>query len=1018
MARLSILSDEEIEDLYGIPKFDDEDRRELFTLDSRDQRYVKGLKDPASRINYVLQLGYFRDSQYFFSFSLQKVREDAWFVIHNLFPGEPFPKKACSRYQHYQNQERIRKNNGFSTCSDAVESRQILPLAEELARKDVFQRFIFEEIIKYCRRKKIVRPGYSTLQDIISKALKSERHRLSVKLARHLNPRIRKSLDELLTNEETFHRITFLKKDAKDFTYNEVKKVVRKRGWLVSVYEPARKVVPELGISRKNIRYYASLAQFYPVAKLKRMHKSAAQQKAAVRLYLLCYVYDRVYQVNDYMVSAFFYTVSKFEQNGDKYKIEQILNAKGQDTENRKRAGRMLLLYKDADTPDEELRPRAFQIVAEDKIEDFARRLQKPSFDEKAFVWDFYESQSRAIKLNLRPIFLSIDFSCDQKPHLRDAVEFFRKHISRRNSRPHRRPPIDFVPPSLRKYLYKRKGAGKGSRQKELSMERYEFMLYLQLRNALDSGTVFVRESFNYNSLEGELIREEIWNDPKKKKELLLQLNNPVLLEPIGKLFDLFDQTLTKSYREVNERIASGQNKHIVIQRTKKDVVRWKLPYRRQEDSVNNPFYENIPTASIGDVMSFVEERTGFLEKFVHIQPRYTKKEKDPDCLLASLIARATGTGIEKMIHMCDLSPHAVRTTDRGFLYLENLRSVNDHVVNETAKLPIFSHYSLSDYGIHASIDGQKMETKYKTFKARYSRKYFGRKVGVVILSLLANHLAINTKVIGANEHESHFLFDLVYNNTSDVDVHSVSGDMHSVNRVNFAILYLFGYRFMPRFTKFDERARDSLVSFQNPKAYEGFTIRPIRKADRKLMETEWDNFLRIVASLASKETTQAVIIRKLSSYKRVNQTLKALIEFDQLLMTLYMLEIIDDPEVITVVHRSLNRIESFHQLKSAIAKTAGKKIAGRTELELAINNECATLLANCIVFYNSAILSSLLAHYEERNDEEGAALVKRFSPVAFQHINLIGKYEFLTNRKIIDLQALTEFLTGGPENR
>jgi len=56
------------------------------------------------------------------------------------------------------------------------------------------------------------------------------------------------------------------------------------------------------------------------------------------------------------------------------------------------------------------------------------------------------------------------------------------------------------------------------------------------------------------------------------------------------------------------------------------------------------------------------------------------------------------------------------------------------------------------------------------------------------------------------------------------------------------------------------------------------------------------------------------------------------------------------------------------------------------------------------------------LAHYEERNDEKGAALVKRLRPVAFQHINLIGKYEFLTNRKVIDLQALTEFLTGGPK--
>jgi Tn3 transposase DDE domain len=39
--------------------------------------------------------------------------------------------------------------------------------------------------------------------------------------------------------------------------------------------------------------------------------------------------------------------------------------------------------------------------------------------------------------------------------------------------------------------------------------------------------------------------------------------------------------------------------------------------------------------------------------------------------------------------------------------------------------------------------------------------------------------------------------------------------------------------------------------------------------------------------------------------------------------------------------------------------------------------------------------LSKLLAHKESRGDMQGAALVKQVSPVAWQHINLYGRYEF-----------------------
>ena len=94
------------------------------------------------------------------------------------------------------------------------------------------------------------------------------------------------------------------------------------------------------------------------------------------------------------------------------------------------------------------------------------------------------------------------------------------------------------------------------------------------------------------------------------------------------------------------------------------------------------------------------------------------------------------------------------------------------------------------------------------TLTARHSKKYYGLGKGISAYTLFANCLPLCTKIIGANEHESHYLLDALKSNTSDVEISSVSGDMHSINRVNFALLHIFGYRFMPRFKQLDKKGQ------------------------------------------------------------------------------------------------------------------------------------------------------------------------------------------------------------------
>ena len=56
---------------------------------------------------------------------------------------------------------------------------------------------------------------------------------------------------------------------------------------------------------------------------------------------------------------------------------------------------------------------------------------------------------------------------------------------------------------------------------------------------------------------------------------------------------------------------------------------------------------------------------------------------------------------------------------------------------------------------------------------------------------------------IGADEHESHFVFAILFNNSTDIQPEIHSTDTHGTNEVNFALLHIFRYQFAPHYKGF-----------------------------------------------------------------------------------------------------------------------------------------------------------------------------------------------------------------------
>jgi TnpA family transposase len=138
--------------------------------------------------------------------------------------------------------------------------------------------------------------------------------------------------------------------------------------------------------------------------------------------------------------------------------------------------------------------------------------------------------------------------------------------------------------------------------------------------------------------------------------------------------------------------------------------------------------------------------------------------------------------GIARMGQRSDIGYHALASASENFLRPETLREANDRVSNAIAQLPIFRHYDIGDT-VHSSSDGQKFETGVRTFIARHSPKYWGLKKGIVPYTANANHVSINAYNIGADEHESHFVFDILFNNSTDIQPEIHSTDTHGTTR-------------------------------------------------------------------------------------------------------------------------------------------------------------------------------------------------------------------------------------------
>ena len=78
-----------------------------------------------------------------------------------------------------------------------------------------------------------------------------------------------------------------------------------------------------------------------------------------------------------------------------------------------------------------------------------------------------------------------------------------------------------------------------------------------------------------------------------------------------------------------------------------------------------------------------------------------------------------------------------------------------------------------------------------------------------------------------------------------------------------------------------------------------------------------------------------------------------------------------------------------------------------KTEAEQQIWNECSRLIANAVIYYNAAVLSRVFEQKQAVGDQGAMDIIKDVSPVAWQHVNLFGQFDFNQTASKVDIDRL-----------
>ena len=1006
MARMKIFNTLEQEAFESPPVFNSVERNHFFTLPLPLTDLMESLRTPTNKACFLVAAGYFKARRQFFARPFRLA--DIEFVAQQIGaePGEvqqeTYGKETYARHQRW-----ILSHFGCSPFDEAAKVFTIHEIATRV-RVQFRPKLVLLDIIQVLTRKKIALPSYHTLATLIVAGVNHHQHTLSQIIDDGLSESQRGRLDELLEKEPGApdadegwrYRLTLLKKPYPSTQPSRIKANLADLDALQTRYLELKPVVERLGLGYEGIHYYA-----YVVIKAQ-ITQIARRADEARYLHLIAFVVYQTFKLNDILIDTLLISVQAAVNTAEKAHQEAYYQERGQRTQSfaaladrleqsvRETLSAIGRIVADPQLGDSEKvalinatlvtqdgQPNA----AERQIDEFKRNWA--AVDQGRDAYALLEEPSLKLQHRVADFVRQVRFAPNcGKPALWNAL----LHYQNRDGAIDKSAPVAFLSAEQRAALDSPDG--------KFRVSLYKALLYVEVADAIKSGALNLVHSEKYRSLDDDLIREADW---EAHRDEYLQRSQLEGFADCRATLEGLSQALDTRYQETNQRFKAGDNPFLTLRPN--GTFHVSTPKLEDVECLSlGAFFPERKYISLLEMLATVDRATDFLSEFEHWQPKYQRARPPKKILFAGIIGYGCDIGHRKLAQISkQIDENALDNAVNWYFSLQNVQGGNDRILQFVDRMDLPNRYWRKPAPLHTSSDGQKFEVAVDSLNANYSFKYLGKDKGVSVVTFIdMRELMWHSTVISAAEREAAYVIDgLMHNDVVKSDIHST--DTHGYSEVIFAATHLLGFQFAPRIKGL---GRQRLYAFKNRKHDEeqGQGLLPNRYIRETLIEEQWDEILRFIATLRLKVATASQLFRRLNAYSRQHPLYQALKEFGKIPKTLFILKYVDDPALRQAIEKQLNKVEGSHKFAKAISFGHNQEFIQSEKEDQEIAEGCRRLIKNAIVCWNYLYLARELD--TEKNEVRRAELIEAIrngSVVAWKHFNLHGEFDFSDERMV-----------------
>ena len=602
-----------------------------------------------------------------------------------------------------------------------------------------------------------------------------------------------------------------------------------------------------------------------------------------------------------------------------------------------------------------------------------------------------YQNELRARYSSLRrylPAFLELPFQSEPGAgQLLDGIQLLRK-IDQANGRSlPEDAPTGFVPAGWQASLKKESGA--------IDKRLWEISLALAVRDALRSGDLYLPESRHHVSFSNLIYDEQLWDRDRKGAYEQLSLFHEGD-QVIASLTGEFEKIATQAEAglETNPFASIKDGRLKLKRRDALEIPPGVAKLRRVIET-------SLPQVRIEDLLRDVDRRCGFSRVFQPLSGYESRPENIYSTLLALLIAHGTNLGIAAMGQSAQgITVDMLQHVGRWFLREETLKAANTVLVDYHNQIPLSAVWG---GGIASSSDGQRFGLQQSSLLASFYPRYFGYyERAVAIYTHISDQFSVfGTRVISCSPREALYVLDGLLENNTILRLREHYTDTHGFTEHIFALSYLLGYSFMPRLR---DLADQQLYKLDRKASFGKLDPLFRGSADAELIAEQWDQMVRVAASLKNHTAPANVIIQRLANSAPSDRLAKALTALGRAVKTIYILRYIHDEQLRSRVQLQLNRGESRHDLVARCLFFANRGEFRTGDLEEIMNKaSCLSLLSNAVVVWNTIQIGQIVSRLRAAGEEVLDSDLGHISPLSFRHIIPNGTYWFDRDLKCLE---------------